>query len=72
MHNQIPPLESITGKDLMKLPIEPLEFTISDILPHGLFILAGSPKIGKSWLALDMCIAVPTYQKNPCKDKPYY
>ena len=41
MHNQIPPLESITGKDLMKLPIEPLGFTISDILPHGLFILAG-------------------------------
>ena len=60
MHNQIPPFESITSKDLIKLPIEPLELTISDILPHGLFILAGSPKIGKSWLALDMCIAVAT------------
>ena len=37
---------------------EPLGFTIDDILPHGLFILAGSPKVGKSWLALDMCKCV--------------
>ena len=60
MQNQIQQLESITGKELMQIPIEPLEFTIADILPHGLFILAGSPKVGKSWLALDMCYAVAT------------
>ena len=60
MHNQIPQLESITGKELMELPIEPLEFSIAEILPHGLFILSGSPKIGKSWLALDMCHTVAT------------
>lgn len=26
----------------------------------GIFILAGSGKIGKSWLSLDMCVAVTT------------
>ena len=29
-----------------------------DVLPEGLTILAGKPKLGKSWLALDMALAV--------------
>ena len=58
MLNPIPQLETVTAKDLLTRPIQPLGFTIDDILPHGLFILAGSPKVGKSWLALDMCSAV--------------
>jgi RecA-family ATPase len=33
----------------------PLQFVIDKILPHGIFVFAGSPKIGKSWLTLDMC-----------------
>lgn len=59
MLNTIPQLEAITAKDLLTQPIEPLKFTIDSILPHGLFILAESSKIGKSWLALDMsnCVA---------------
>jgi hypothetical protein len=60
MKKKVPLLESITGKDLMKLPVVPLEFTVAEILPHGLFILAGAPKVGKSWLALDICHAVAT------------
>ena len=44
----------------MNMEFEPLQFTAEKILPHGLFILAGSPKIGKSWLALDLCRAVAT------------
>ena len=53
------PLETISATDLLAQPVEPLGFTIDEILPHGLFILAGSSKIGKSWLALDMsnCVA---------------
>jgi hypothetical protein len=42
------------------MEFEPLQFTAEKILPHGLFILAGSPKIGKSWMALDLCRAVAT------------
>ena len=51
---------TINGNDLMAQQIEPLGFSIKEILPHGLFIFAGAPKIGKSWLALDKCRAVAT------------
>ena len=50
--------DTINAVALMKQEFEPLRFSIDRILPHGLFILAGSGKIGKSWLALDMCAAV--------------
>jgi hypothetical protein len=58
MQNQVQPFTTITGKSLMSQPIEPLGFTVANILPHGLFILSGSAKVGKSWLALDLCHAV--------------
>ncbi len=29
-----------------------------DLIPEGLTLIAGKPKIGKSWLALDICCAV--------------
>ena len=49
---------TINAAVLMEQEFEPLQFAVSEILPHGLFILAGSGKIGKSWLALDICTAV--------------
>ena len=55
-----PKLQTINGETLMGMEFEPLQFTAEKILPHGLFLLAGSPKIGKSWLALDLCRAVST------------
>ena len=59
MQKIVTPLEIITATDLRTNEIEPLGFSIESILPYGLFILAGSSKIGKSWLALDMsnCVA---------------
>ena len=53
-------LSTIDGNTLMAQEFEPLRFSVEKILPHGLFILAGSPKIGKSWLSLDLCRAVAT------------
>ena len=35
-----------------------ISYVVPDLLPDGLSIIAGRPKIGKSWLALDVCIAV--------------
>ena len=49
---------TINAAVLMEQEFESLKFAIDKILPHGLFILAGSGKIGKSWLALDICTAV--------------
>jgi len=53
-------LNTIDGNTLMAQEFEPLGFAVDKILPHGLFILAGSPKVGKSWLSLDLCQAVAT------------
>lgn len=54
----IQPLSIISARELMNTDYPPLSFTIDKILPQGIFILAGSGKIGKSWLSLDMCVAV--------------
>ena len=51
---------TIDGNTLMSQQYEPLAFAIETILPHGIFVFAGSPKVGKSWLTLDMCQAIST------------
>ncbi len=56
----VSPLTTLDGNTLMSHEYDPLQFSIEKILPHGVFILAGSGKIGKSWLSLDMCTAVAT------------
>jgi len=57
-----PPLrfETIDYYTLMQQKFAPLKYAVEEILPQGLFILAGAPKIGKSWLTLDMCRAIAT------------
>ena len=45
-------LRTIDGATLMSQPIQPLNFVVDTLLSQGLHILAGSPKVGKSWLAL--------------------
>jgi len=59
--NTVPKVfEIIDGNTLMAQEFEPLQFAVEKILPHGVFILAGSGKIGKSWLSLDLCVNVAT------------
>lgn len=41
-------LETVDAETLMTTPMEPLKFIVSGLLPEGLHVLAGSPKIGKS------------------------
>ena len=49
---------TIDGQTLMTMPLQPLEFIIENLLSKGLHILAGSPKVGKSWLALWLAVVV--------------
>ena len=42
---------------------KPIEFVIDGLLAQGLYILAGAPKVGKSWLALDMCLSIAKGEK---------
>lgn len=41
----------------------PIEFVVDNLLAQGLYILAGAPKVGKSWLALDMCLSIAKGEK---------
>ena len=43
---------------IMTTPLEKQEYIIYKMMYPGLYILAGAPKIGKSWLALDLCLSV--------------
>lgn len=49
---------TIDGQTLMTIPLQPLEFVIENLLSKGLHVLAGSPKVGKSWLALWLAVTV--------------
>ena len=51
-------LETITAEDLQNRTYEPTHFLVDEPIPEGLHILAGAPKIGKSWLALWLCLCV--------------
>ena len=51
-------LLTIDGETLMSLPLTPLNFVVDTLLSQGLHILAGSPKVGKSWLALWLAVTV--------------
>ena len=51
-------LETMTAEQLQRAPYSPVPFLVDELLPEGLHILAGAPKIGKSWLALWLCLCV--------------
>lgn len=50
-------LNTINCEELMTEPLKPIEFVVDNLITQGLFILAGAPKIGKSRLALDICLS---------------
>ncbi len=51
-------LTVIDGETLIDARPEPIKFCIDTLLPQGLCILGGAPKVGKSWLVLDICVRV--------------
>lgn len=51
-------LQTISGEALMSQPLQPMNFVVDTLLSQGLHILAGSPKAGKSWLALWLAVTV--------------
>ena len=51
-------LETMTAEQLQSAPYSPVPFLVDELIPEGLHILAGAPKIGKSWLALWLCLCI--------------
>ena len=46
-----------TAAQLQRKTFPPISYCVPDLIAEGMTILAGKPKIGKSWFALDICIA---------------
>ena len=66
-------LQTIDADTLQSTAYEPVSFVVDDLLPQGLHLLAGAPKIGKSWLALWLCLCAAqgkplwTFATHPCE-----
>jgi hypothetical protein len=49
---------TFTAAALRTMPFPEVSYVVPGIIPEGLTILAGRPKIGKSWAALDIAIGI--------------
>ena len=58
MTNKTKELKTYTMQELYEHPLEPMACLVDGLLAPGLYILGGSPKVGKSWMALQLCLAV--------------
>jgi hypothetical protein len=47
----------ITASELKSKMFSPVKFVVPGYIPEGVTIFAGKPKIGKSWLLYDLCLA---------------
>ena len=51
-------IHSITAKELSTIELPKPCIIVRNLLSQGFSIIAGQPKLGKSWLALDLCYCV--------------
>ena len=56
-------LKTLNCEQLMTTPLKPIEFCVDGMISSGLFILAGAPKVGKSWLAIDIALSIAKGEK---------
>ena len=54
---------SYDGATLMDMDLPKTKYVIKHLLPQGLAIIGGSPKVGKSWLMLDWCVRIAKGEK---------
>lgn len=55
-----PRVETFTADKLLAEDLPEPRWAVQDMVPEGLNLLAGKPKLGKSWLALNLGLAVAT------------
>ena len=53
-------LTRFTAAQLQLMTFPPVRYLVPGYITEGLTLLAGKPKLGKSWLALQFCIGVAT------------
>jgi AAA domain len=52
--------KTLTAAELLGLELPPIRWNVAGLLPEGVTLLAGKPKLGKSWMALGLAIAIST------------
>jgi AAA domain len=52
--------KTLTAAELLGLELPPIRWSVAGLLPEGVTLLAGKPKVGKSWMALGIAIAIST------------
>ena len=55
-------LEVRSAQDLLDSPLASVTWLVEELIPTGLVVLAGTPKVGKSWFCLWLAICVSTGQ----------
>ncbi len=53
-------IETFSAKNLQGMDFPPLSFAVEGLIAEGLTLLTGKPKMGKSWMALELAMAVST------------
>jgi len=57
-NEDISDLQYISAKELQTKDLPPTIYYVDKILPQGLNLICSVPKMGKSWLALDLCLSI--------------
>ena len=61
--NERKKLEFISSVTIMNTPMKKQRFIVDEMIYPGLHILSGDPKIGKSWMMMDMCLSIAKGEK---------
>lgn len=51
-------IQYATAKSLQDKDLPPITFYVDGLIPQGLTLICSLPKIGKSWMALDLCLSI--------------
>ena len=51
-------LDSFSAIELANMDLSEPDWLIDNLLPQGLAMICADPKVGKSWMALQMCLAI--------------
>jgi len=68
LESLLPALKTVQASTILSTEYPPIPFIIPDYLPSGLTFLIGKPKVGKSWLALQLALSASTRGKMLNRD----
>jgi len=55
---------SFTADELQDMRFPPPKWVVPGLIPEGVTLFAGKPKVGKSWMALEIAVAIAA--GRPC------